>query len=231
MLLFSEDGAGSAVVAEASKEDRVTPIWQLLVSGAVGSLLTFGFSWWRERRRSKDAYYAPQRTAIGDIVTVTATVMVRELEARTYLKDLVQLDQEGRSGDLDFDVTKTPVAALGISTLDAERAFQIGSLSIVDAPCFEAFGAAYFELTRLRQRMALGLESESPTAQQIEEYVAAIKGLAVNLNTAVTGLAKVASKRVTPAETLWNPYRRRKVRQRLGKRYAHSLPNTSNSPN
>jgi hypothetical protein len=219
MWLVGLDGASGTV---AAKEDRVTPFWQLFVSGAVGSGLTFAVTWWRERRRTQDAYHAPQRAAIGEIVTATATVMLTELESRTYLTNLVERDRKGQSGDADFDETKTPVAALAKSTLEAERAFQIGSLNVVDAPCFEAFGVAYLELSRLRKAMAP--TAELSTAQHIEQYVVAIRAHAGNLNAAVTSLVNVANQRVTPAETLWNRRERQKVRQRLGERHSGSLP-------
>ena len=168
--------------------------------GVLGSGVTYLLSMGRERRRTKDAYHAPQRAAIGDIVTVTNALMLSELESRTFLTDLVERDREGKSGDPNFDRTKTPVAGLAKSTLDAERAFQIGSLNIVDAPCFEAFGTAYVSLSRLRSAMAG--TTEMSTAEHIEQYVATVQGLAANLNKAVTDLVNVANQRVTPAETL-----------------------------
>ncbi|OBK56316.1 hypothetical protein A5656_19655 [Mycobacterium gordonae] len=198
-----------------------TPVWQLFVSGAAGSSITFAVTWWRERRRTKDAYHAPQRDAIGDIVTATATVMLTELESRTYLSGLLERHRTGQPGHPDFDETKTPTAALAKATLDAERAFQVGSLNIVDAPCFEAFGTAYVELTLLRKAMAdtTGFSTE----QHIEQYVTAIQGLSANLSTAVISLVNVANQRITPAETIWNRRNRKKARQRLGQRHSLSL--------
>jgi hypothetical protein len=80
--------------------------------------------------------------------------MMRELESRTFLTDLVDRIRSDQDGNIYFDPTTSPAAAFGKATLDAERAFQIGSLSIVDVPCWEAMGTAYIELSRLRTAMA-----------------------------------------------------------------------------
>jgi hypothetical protein len=52
--------------------------------------MTYGLTWLRERRRILDAYRAPQRHAIGDIITETHALMIRELEMRTALTELVE---------------------------------------------------------------------------------------------------------------------------------------------
>ncbi|AYJ06359.1 hypothetical protein MAA44156_03430 [Mycobacterium avium subsp. avium] len=51
--------------------------------GVFGAAVTYGLTWVRERRRTLDAYRAPQRQAIGDIVAATHELMLRELESRT----------------------------------------------------------------------------------------------------------------------------------------------------
>jgi len=56
--------------------------------GVFGAAVTSGLTWVRERRRTLDAYHAPQRQAIGDIVADTHELMVRELESRTAQSDL-----------------------------------------------------------------------------------------------------------------------------------------------
>jgi hypothetical protein len=54
--------------------------------GVLGSAVTYSLTWFREHRRTADAYRAPQRLAIGDIVTATHQYMLRELENRTLQK-------------------------------------------------------------------------------------------------------------------------------------------------
>lgn len=123
----------------------------------MGAAFTYAVTSPRERRRSLDTYRAPQRQAIGDIVTATHELMVRELEARTVLTD--QIDQM-RRGEWTaevmtvMDLIASPQALFGRASLDAERAMQIGRLAIVDPPAFEALGVAYFALNALRRAMA-----------------------------------------------------------------------------
>jgi hypothetical protein len=50
-------------------------------SGALGA---YALTWARERRRTLDAYRAPRRQAIGEILTATHAVMMCELEKRTF---------------------------------------------------------------------------------------------------------------------------------------------------
>jgi hypothetical protein len=108
-------------------------------------------------------------------------------------------------------------AAMGSAVLDVERAFQIGSLTIVDAPCWEAMGAAYVALTRLRAAMTGAPEMQGP--EEFEHYVAVIKGLAKQLNQDVAALVLMANQRVPPTENMWNRRHRRAARRRLGERF------------
>jgi hypothetical protein len=108
-------------------------------------------------------------------------------------------------------------AAMGSAVLDVERAFQIGSLTIVDARCSEAMGAAYVALTRLRAAMTSAPEMQSP--DEFEHYVAVIEGLAKQLNQDVAALVLVANQRVSPTESRWNRRIRRTARRRLGERF------------
>src|SRR6185503_10144255 len=98
--------------------------------------------------------------------------------------------------------------------LGVERAFAIGTLTVVDAPCWEAMGAAYIEFVRLRAVMTSAPKVETP--EEIEHYVQAIKDFAAQLNTGVSRLVVAATDRVSPAETIGNPRKRRAARQRLG---------------
>lgn len=61
-----------------------------VAGGFFGAAVTFGLTWVRERRRTLDAYRAPQRQAIGDIVAATHEFMLRDLESRTAQTEVIQ---------------------------------------------------------------------------------------------------------------------------------------------
>lgn len=189
--------------------------------GVLGAAATYGLTWVRERRRTLDAYRAPQRQAIGDIVAATHELMLRELESRTAQTEVIQhirrdvLPPAQLAGQL-----WATAAALGRATLDAERALQIGRLTIVDAPCWEAMGAAYVALNSLRRAMAARVDApDMQSPEEIENYVEGIKVLADQFNQCVLALAIAAADRVSPAETICNRRRRRAARRRLGARF------------
>jgi hypothetical protein len=54
----------------------VSALLPFLSGGAAGSLVSFGLSWAQENRRSLEAYRAPQREAIEDIVTATHAALL-----------------------------------------------------------------------------------------------------------------------------------------------------------
>jgi hypothetical protein len=193
-----------------------TAVLPSIGGGLVGASLTYGLTWLRERRRTLDAYRAPQRAAVSDIMTATNGLMVQELASRTQLtRYLERIGQPGQSrGPSPFDdPTTSPVAVLGNATIDVERAFRIGSLNIVDAPCWQAMGVAYTELSRLRTMMAG--PHHIKTVGDVEQYVKTVNELALNMSKAVTELVLIASQRVTPAENLWNRRQRDAIRQQF----------------
>ncbi|AYJ06360.1 hypothetical protein O972_18170 [Mycobacterium avium subsp. avium 10-9275] len=111
-------------------------------------------------------------------------------------------------------------AALGKATLDAERALQIERLTIVDAPCWEAMGAAYVALNSLRRTMAARVDApDMQSPEEIEHYVEGIRVLADQYNQSVLAMVIAAADRVSPAETICNRRRRRAARRRLGERF------------
>jgi hypothetical protein len=184
--------------------------------GVLGAGVTYGLTWVRERRRTLDAYRAPQRQAIGDIITTTHALMMRELEMRTALTELVGQIRHQEHFEVPAEQLMAASAAMGSAALDVERTFQIGSLTIVDAPCWEAMGATYVEFARLRAAMTGAPEMQSP--EDVEHYVGVINGHAVQFNKGVSALVRAANERMSPAETMWNRRRRRSARRRLGSR-------------
>jgi len=189
--------------------------------GVFGAAVTYALTWVRERRRTLDAYRAPQRQAIGDIVAATHQLMLRELESRTIQTEIIQHIRQDAlpSGQLVGQLWAT-AAALGKATLDAERALQIARLTIVDAPCWEAMGAAYVALNSLRRTMAARVDApDMQSPEEIEHYVEGIRVLADRYNESVLVLVIAAADRISQAETICNRRRRRAARRRLGERF------------
>jgi hypothetical protein len=192
----------------------VSALLPFLSGGVAGSLVSFGLSWARENRRSLDAYRTPQRQAIEDIVTATHAALLCELEARTELTEVIG---QIRRDEIPTGQAFAKMVALGKATLDTERAFQIGSLTIVDPPCFEAMGVAYFALTRLRTAMKTAPEMHSP--EEFEHYVAVVEALAAQLDNDVSALVRVANQQLVPAGTKKDRRLRDAARRRLGERF------------
>jgi hypothetical protein len=119
-------------------------------SGAIGAYV---LTWARERRRTLDAYRAPQRQAIGEILTATHALMMCELAKRTVMTEVVSKIRQQEHFDPPGDELMAAQAAMASALLEVQRALAIGSLTIVDAPCWEAMEAAYFELDQLRSAM------------------------------------------------------------------------------
>jgi hypothetical protein len=188
-------------------------------SGAIGALVSWGLSWVRERRRTLDAYRMPQRQAIGEIITATHALMKSELDKRVAMNEMVKIVRQQQDVEVPAQELRAATEAMGSAMLDVERAFRIGSLTIIDAPCWEAMGAAYLEFDLLRSAQIRAAATEMHSVEEIEQYVGAIEGHAKRFNKAVSALMPAANNRVSPAETLRNRWRRRRARVRLGHVY------------
>ena len=176
--------------------------------GVLGAGVTYGLTWVRERRRTLDAYRPLRRQALGEIITATHALMMSELEKRAVMTELVKQMRQQEHFDVPAEQLMAATAAMGSAMLDVERAFHIGSLTIVDAPCWEAMGAAYFEFDQLRSATKAGGATEMQTIEDIEQYIGATAGHSTQFNKGVSALVCAANDRVSPAETFWNPWRR-----------------------
>ncbi len=193
-----------------------------LTGAALGAVATFGLTWRREHRRSLDTYRAPQRQAISDILAANFEFQARELDRRRALDELAEMARQQQSfidstGGGSMPATK----AAGTAGLALDHAFAIGRLTIVDAPCWEALGAAYLKFDRLNK-----LKTEPPAVRSDEDINAYLRNLAdqaAQLNSAVSALVIAAVDRLSPAETLFNPWRRRAGRRRLEQLFRQSL--------
>ena len=100
--------------------------------------------------------------------------MARELDYRRALSELAEkaIQQQSfidESGGEPMAATK----AAGSAGHALDRALAIGTLTIVDPPCWEALGAAYVEFGRLRE-----LKTETPGMKNVEDINTYLKALA-----------------------------------------------------
>lgn len=191
--------------------------------GVFGAALTYGLTWLRERRRTLDAYRSPQRQAIAGIVAATHEYMSCELEQRMLMEDLIRQIREDRL-IVTAEQSDAAMKASGRALLAVERAFQVGRLTIVDAPCWKAMGIAYVDFSQLSAAMGAGANMpELDTPEQFEGYIEGIKALAENFNRSVLAIVIAAADRLAPAETRWNWFRRRGARRRIGEHHQRAL--------
>lgn len=211
-----------------------------VLGGVLGSGVTYGLNVPRERRRTRDAYRAPQRQAIGEILTATHALMLRELEMRTRMNEvadkieqLLQLDdnqvdpatveQLKATMSAMGETLRAAMASLGTASLEVDRAFAIGTLTIVDPPCWEAMGAAAVEFHRIRLVMQAGAATQLQTVEEIRRYTQLVAENAAQFNLSVQALVHAGQDRVSPTETVVNPWRRRGARRRLSEHYKRRI--------
>jgi hypothetical protein len=193
------------------------------IGAALGAVATFGLTWRREHRRSLDTYRAPQRQAISDILAANFEFQAREFELRMTQLELFDRVAHLPQGFIDDSGPGPTPAAKAAATAGhaLNHAFAIGRLTIVDAKCWQALGVAFFEFERLR-----AMKVNAPGFQNAEDVTAhydALAHRATQLNSAVSALVIAAVDRVSPAETLFNPWRRRAGRRRLDRFFRGSL--------
>jgi len=187
----------------------VTPLWQLFVSGAVGSSLTYAFTWWREHKRIQDAYRAPQRQAIGDIVAAAHELQLRALNWRRVLTDLIDEIRQDRADNLpaiSAQIRETE-SAYAAALLGMRRAFDVGSLTVMDVRCWQEMVVAAAAFSRFDDRPQI------QSADDAEQFVARMEEHAQQLRAAVAGLVRTANERVAPMDNLGNR-RQRRIAQR-----------------
>jgi hypothetical protein len=216
MWLVAPDGGGGTVVsATPPKEDRVTPLWQLFVSGAVGSSLTWGLTWWRERKRIQDAYRAPQRQAIAEILTAGHEFQLRALNLRRVLTDLIAEIRQDRTENMPAISAemREKEAAYGAAIIGMRRAFEVGSLTVVDVQCWQEMVLAVAAFAQFNDDP--DGEKESSSADEYEQFVALNKERSQQLRVAMSALVKTANGRVTPVEPRRIRRQRRNAQRQL----------------
>lgn len=194
---------------------------KFILSGTLGALFTYGATWVRERRRTLDTYRAPQRQALGDIIAATYEYRLRELDQRMLTNELVELIRKQESSTVLNEQLRAAAEASARASLGVERAFRVAQLTVVDAPCWEAMGAAYLMFDRVKSGLrSVGPNPQMATPEEIEQYVGARAKLVEEFGTSVDLLTPAANNRLIPAAETWrNRIGRRRARGRLGKFY------------
>lgn len=191
----------------------VSAILPVICGGIAGSALTYGLTWVREHRRTNDAYRAPQRVAIGDIVAAVYELTLRVHAFRDVFEELASESREISGAELNEVSDQTNRAMLGVG-----RAFHVGRLTIVDAECFEAMGEAFNNFGKLRTELQ-GVRELAPTADNMREKVASIVSFTQGLNRDVVALVQAGQKDLSPVQSWRNKRRREEVRKRLEAKY------------
>lgn len=180
--------------------------------GVLGSAVTYGLTWVREHRRTVDSYRAPQRQAIGDIVAAAQELQLRVLNWGGVLTDLIEELRQDRADNLpaiSAQIRETE-SAYAAALLEMRRAFDVGSLTVVDVECWQEMVVAAAAFSRFDDGPNVG---EIASADEAEQFVARIGERAEYLRAAVSALVRTANERVTPAESR-RGRRRRRIAQR-----------------
>ncbi|MCA4725431.1 hypothetical protein [Mycolicibacterium fortuitum] len=206
----------------------MAPLWQLFISGAVGSSLTYALTWWRERKRMQDAYRAPQRQAIADILTAGHEFQLRALNWRRLLTDLIAESRQDSAENLTAISAemREKEAAYAAAMMGMRRAFEIGSLAVLDVPCWKEMVVAVAAFSRFNDDPDGAIQISS--ADEAEQFVALNKERSDQLRVAVSALVKTANGRVTPVESRRTRRQRRNAQRELAE---HLRVEPSQTPN
>jgi hypothetical protein len=98
----------------------LSDVLHVVLGGAIGSSVAFGLSWLREHRRTTDAYRAPQRQAIGELIAAAHELQLRILNFRADLSDLIDDMRQDRTddlGSLDVRLRQSRLSTPNVGTL------------------------------------------------------------------------------------------------------------------
>lgn len=192
-----------------------TEVLPYIGSGALGGIVTFGLNWAREQRRVVDAYRAPQRHAIGEILAAGHQLQLRGFHWRRALADLIEATRQN-----DGDAVQSMHAEIreverahSVAMLDLRRAFEVGSLTVVDAECWQSMVAAAAEFEQFYA--LLSDETVLRSIDEIERLNVQLEAQAARLRVAMTALVRTANDRITPTESRRNRVRRRDAQREL----------------
>lgn len=191
-----------------------TEVLPYIGSGAVGGAVTFGLNWWREHKRMQDANRAPQRQAIADILAAGHEFQLRILNWRRVLTDLVEEIRQDRADNLpaiSARIRETE-SAYAAAIFGLRRAFEVGSLAVVDVRCWQEMIVVGAAFSRFDDGPNVG---EMSSAEEAEQFIAGLGERAGQLRAAMSALVKTANERVTPAESRRSRRQRRNAQRQL----------------
>jgi hypothetical protein len=131
------------------------------------------------------------------------------------LTDLVEEIRQERTDNLPAITAqiRETESAYAAALLEMRRAFEVGSLTVVDVRCWQEMVVAVAAFSRFDDRPYIEAMKWSPDAA--EQFVARVGEHAEQLRAAVSGLVRTANERVTPADTRRNRRQRRIAQRQL----------------
>jgi hypothetical protein len=177
--------------------------WLSIVGGGVvGALLAFLLTWYREYRRSAEAYRAPQREAVAAIVAATNELVTRgALAAEAIFAVLVSPSwvhppglgtiDANRIGPPMNDVRRAASALIG--------ALNLGRIVVVDPQCRQALDAANEAMSDVKKFLGQPNPETFVHAQFYRKHLAAI---IFNVEDSVDHLVDASESRLGPVVSL-----------------------------
>jgi hypothetical protein len=173
--------------------------------------LAFLLTWYREYRRSADAYRAPQRQAVADIVAETNELVTRSaLAARAIDAEFARGDWVRPGGPIDANQIGPPINDARRAASDLVRALGLGRIVVVDPQCRQALDSANEEMSAVKAFLG---QPNPKTFVHAPFYKRHLGAIVNNLEASVAHLVDVSESRLGPVVSLET--RLRRFQQRL----------------
>jgi hypothetical protein len=206
--------------AECNKfRDVSVSLLSVFGGGVAGSGLTYGLTWLRERRRTTDAYRAPQREAVAKILSSGYELQLavnRSCEAFDLAADWQEGKVSRARANLALDSVGNQISEALVSGVGL--AFNVGRITIVDAECYDAMGRAFNEFAKLKEALR-GVGELEPTAANLRPLTESIRTYARKLNDDIFTLVTAAQENLSPVQSWRNKRKRADVKKRLQAEY------------
>ncbi|WP_338770994.1 hypothetical protein V7968_09420 [Nocardia vulneris] len=185
-----------------------TPLW----GGIIGSTLTYGATYLRERRKLDDAYRSPQRQALADIIAAANEMKVCASE----IADHVGITRAQTSDDAAVKSLNNFLRAL----LGVEKAFAVGKLTVVEAACYEQMQVAYNEYSQLRRNTDFDELARTRDWLGFMDQLSTYMGI---LDAEVVKLVNISKDKLSPTQTKRNKTQVKVAQKRLSEKYGGSV--------
>jgi hypothetical protein len=177
--------------------------WLSIVGGGVvGALLAFLLTWYREHRRSAEAYRAPQRLAVADIVATTNELVTRgALAAEAIFAELVDggLVRSSGLGTIDTNRIGPPMNDVRRAASDLVGALDLGRIVVVEPECRKALDAANEAMSPVKRFLG---QPNPETFVHLPFYKDHLAGIILNLEARVDHLVDASEYRLGPVVSL-----------------------------